>query len=245
MDRGIYQNPAYAVQHIEIETDGVIAREQLRRWAGVNRDQNLFLIDLARVKRDIELVPAIQTVAVERVLPNTLKIRVVEREPVAQMQSYLLDGEGFAMLPLENQQRAVPAPQDHYPMVTGVGANELRAGRQVESPLVRTALNFLAAFDHSAMAPLVDITRVDVSTPDVLHIFTAQQNEVIFRTTDFEKQLNRWYLVHAKGQEQARQIASLDLSVSDYVPLRWLESAAVPPTAGKLRKPSPYKKKHV
>jgi cell division septal protein FtsQ len=245
LDRGIYQNPAYAVQHIEIETDGVIAREQLRRWAGVKKDQNLFLIDLARVKRDIELVPAVQTVAVERVLPNTLKIRVVEREPVAQMQSYLLDGEGFAMLPLENQQRAVPAPQEHYPIVTGVSANELRAGRQVESPLVRTALGFLAAFEHSAMAPLVDITRVDVSMPDVLHVFTAQQNEVVFRTTDFEKQLNRWYLVHAKGQEQARQIASLDLSVSDYVPLRWLESAAVPPTAVKLRKPSLYKKKHV
>src|SRR5687767_5694924 len=58
LDRGIYDNPAYAVQYIDIETDGVISREQLRRWAGVKKDQNLFRIDLARVKRDIELVPA-------------------------------------------------------------------------------------------------------------------------------------------------------------------------------------------
>ena len=245
LDRGIYENPAYAVQHIDIETDGVISREQLRRWAGVNKNQNLFRIDLARVKRDMELVPAIQAVSVERVLPNTLKIRVTEREPIAQMQSYLLDGEGFAMLPLELQQRTAPPPVEHYPIITGVNPNELRAGRQMESSLVRTALSFLKAFEHSAMAPMVDIARVDVSAPDVLHVFTAQQNEVVFRTTDFDKQLNRWFLVHTKGQEQARQIATLDLSVADYVPLRWLDTAAVPPTAGKLRKPSPYKKKHV
>jgi cell division septal protein FtsQ len=95
------------------------------------------------------------------------------------------------------------------------------------------------------MAPLVDIARIDVAAQDVLQVTTAQQNEVIFRTSDFDKQLNRWFLVYAKGQEQARQIASLDLSVSENVPLRWFDSAAVPPTATKLRKTSPYKKKHV
>ena len=95
------------------------------------------------------------------------------------------------------------------------------------------------------MAPLVDISSIDVSAPDVLHVITAQQNEITFRLNDFDRQLNRWWLVHNKGQEQSRQIAFLDLSVPDYVPLRWLDTAAVPPSAGKLRKPSPYKKKHV
>jgi len=89
---------------------------------------------------------------------------------------------------------------------------------------------------------VVDIVRVDVTAPDVLQITTAQQNEVTFPITDFDKHLNRWWLVFSKGQEQSRQIASLDLSVSEHVPLRWLEAAAVPPTSSKLRKISPYKK---
>jgi len=246
LDHFIYTNKAFAIQHIDIETDGVIALEQLRRWAGVRKEENLFALDLGRVKRDIELVPAIQSVAVERVLPNTLKIRVVEREPVAQIQNYLLDADGFAMLPLEAHQRSVqPLPGERYPIITGVNPSELRAGRQVDSPQVHATLRFLVAFEPSPMAPLVDVVRVDVSEPDVLHVSTAQQNEITFRTTDFEKQLNRWFLVHAKGQEFSRQIATLDLSVPDYVPLRWLDSAAVPPAPAKLRKPSPYKKKHV
>jgi len=246
MTRFIYENKAFAVQEIDIQTDGVISLEQLRRWAGVKREQNLFALDLSRVKRDLELVPAIQNVAVERVLPHTLKVRVAEREPIAQIQNYLLDADGFAMLPLEPQQRSVSLqPSEHYPIITGINPSELRAGHQVESPQVRAALKFLTAFEHSQMAPQVDVARIDASAPDVLQITTAQQNEIIFRNTDFEKQLNRWWLVYSTGQQQAHQIASLDLSVSEDIPLRWLDSAAVPPNAAKLRKTSPYKKKHV
>jgi cell division septal protein FtsQ len=246
MTRFIYENKAFAIQEIDLETDGVISLEQLRRWAGVKKDQNLFALDLTRVRRDLELVPAIQLAAVERVLPHTLKIRVVEREPIAQIQNYLMDAEGVAMSPLEPQQRSSPPqPGERCAIITGVSPTELRAGKQIESPQARAALRFLTAFEHSAMAPMVEIARVDVSAPDVLHVTTAQQNEIIFRMTDFEKQLNRWWLIHIRGQEQARQIASLDLSVSENIPLRWMDVAAVPPTPAKPKRSSPYKKKHV
>jgi cell division septal protein FtsQ len=246
MNRFIYENKAFAIHEIDLRTDGIIAPEQLRRWAGVKQGMNLFALDLARVKRDIELVPAVESVAVERVLPHTLKIRVVERVPIAQIQNYVIDVNGVAMLPLELFQRSLPPqPGEQYPVITGVSLNELRAGRAIESPQVRAALRFLTAFERSPMAPLVEVARVDVSAPDVLQIITAQQNEVTFRTTDFEKQLNRWWLVHMRGQEQARQIASLDLSVGENIPLRWLESPAVPPAAPRPKKISPYKKKHV
>jgi cell division septal protein FtsQ len=245
MNRFIYENKAFALKEVDLTTDGVIAPEQLRRWAGVKPGQNLFALDLTRVKRDIELVPAIHHVAVERVLPHTLKIRVAERVPIAQMQNYLVDADGVAMLPLELFQRSAPPQGEQYPAITGISINELRAGRVIDSPQVRAALRFLVAFEQSAMATLVDVARVDVSAPDVLTVTTAQQNEITFRTTDFEKQLNRWWLVHTKGQELSRQIASLDLSVGENIPLRWLEAVAVPPTAPKPKKPSPYKKKNV
>jgi cell division septal protein FtsQ len=246
MTRFIYENKAFAIQEIDLETDGVISHEQLRRWAGVKREQNLFALDLTRVKRDLELVPAIEIAAVERVLPHTLKIRIAEREPIAQIQTYLLDAEGVAMSPLEPQQRSTaPQPGEHCAIITGANPAELRAGKQIESPQVRAALKFLTAFEHSPMAPMVEIARIDVTAPDVLHVTTAQQNEIVFRMVDFEKQLNRWWLVHIRGQEQARQIASLDLSVMENIPLRWFDVAAVPPTAAKPKRSSPYKKKHV
>jgi cell division septal protein FtsQ len=246
MDHFVYQNRAFAIHEIDIQTDGVISLEHLRRWSGVRHGQNLFALDLTRVKRDLELLPAIQAVAVERALPHTLKLRVIEREPIAQVQSYLLDAEGFAMSAVEPHQRSIPVqPGEHYPTITGGNTSDLRPGRPIESPQVHAALKFLTAFQHSSMAPLVDVLRIDVSAPDVLLVYTAQQNEITFRMTDFERQLNRWWLIHTKGLEQSRQIAWLDLSVTDNVPLRWFDTAVVPPTTVKPRKTSPYKKKHV
>ena len=55
----------------DVQTDGVIAPDQLRRWARVKPGENLFALDLARVKRDLELVPLIESVSVERVSCRT------------------------------------------------------------------------------------------------------------------------------------------------------------------------------
>jgi cell division septal protein FtsQ len=246
LQRFVYENPAFNIEQVSIKTDGVIAIDELRRWSGIRGHQNLFALDLQRVKRDLELVPAIQSVYVERILPHTLCISVLEREPVAQILEYLIDGSGCIMRPVEPQQRSrPPEPSEHYPVIAGVALSDIRCGREVESPQVRAALRFIADFDRSIMGAIVDLARIDVSQPDILVVYTAQQNVITFRIGDFEKQLNRWWLIHEKGAGSGRQIGQLDLSVSDNVPLRWLESPAVPPSSNKLRKSSPYRKKHV
>src|SRR5690349_15906011 len=78
MNRFVYENPAFAIQRMDAQTDGVISPDQLRRWANVKIGENLFALDLARVKRDLEMVPQVSFVSVERLLPHTLRIRVSE-----------------------------------------------------------------------------------------------------------------------------------------------------------------------
>ncbi len=259
LDRFVYQNPSYALQTLDIQTDGVLAPDQIRRWAGVRLGDNLFVIDLPRVKRDLELVPAIQRVTVERCLPRTLRIQVQEREPVAQINTtrvrggqapetvvVLLDAEGYAMLPLETRQRASPVTAaEQYPVITGASPAELVPGRPVESPQVQAAIRLIAAFDHSPMAGLVDLRRIAVGSPEVLTVCTDQQSEICLRTQDLARQLGRWRIVHDLGVRQGRQIGWLDLSVADNIPLRWMGAGSVPPPAPKITKTSPYKKRHV
>src|SRR5579863_4894666 len=61
----LYENRAFAIQQIDIQTDGIIAVDQLRRWTGVQPGQNLFGLDLAGVRRNLELVSMIQSVSLE------------------------------------------------------------------------------------------------------------------------------------------------------------------------------------
>jgi cell division septal protein FtsQ len=260
LNRFVYENPAFAIQEIDAQTDGVIAVEQLRRWMGVKPGQNLLALDLARVKRDLELVPLVHSASVERILPHALRVRVIEREPLAQVIAarlhpqtglttvvYQLDPEGYVMLPLEPQQRAAPPSQsaEQLPLISGINANELQAGRRLDAVPVQAALQLIAAFDASPMAGLVDLKRVDVCTPETLVVTTGQGSEVVFGLSDLEQQLRRWRAVYELGQRMNKAIGTLDLAVTNNNPARWLEASAVPPAPVKAPKNLRNKKHHV
>jgi hypothetical protein len=261
LNRFVYENKAFAVQEVDLQTDGVIAADELRRWAGVKAGVNLLALDLARVKRDLEMVPLIQSVSVERILPRTLRICVTEREAIAQVcvprprqagglevVVYYLDPEGWVMLPLTALQRSVPANPSHQalPVVAGINPGDLQVGRRVSTPQVLAALRLIAAFEESPMAGLVGLKRVDTSCAEVLVATTEQSTEVTFGLNDLDRQIRRWHTVFELGQQTSNSIATLNLAVTNNIPLRWLEASAVPPPAApRAAKPLRSKKRHV
>jgi cell division septal protein FtsQ len=256
----VYENEGFAIQQIEVQTDGVIAPENFRRWSMVKSGQNLLALDLMRVKRDLELVPLIQSATVERVLPRTLRLRIIEREPVAQVATmqrnssshfepvvYHLDENGFVFLPLDRRLRAAP-PQiqnDLLPTISGVNLSELRPGRRVESAQVRAALKLITEFDHSPMAGLAELQRINVATPEILETYTGQGSQVIFSLNQFDTQLHRWRLIYDQYNKSNKAIAMLDLSIANNVPLRFVEATSLPPVRPKAVKPSKTKKTNV
>jgi cell division septal protein FtsQ len=258
--RLVYENDAFAIAELDIQTDGVIASEQLRQWAGVKKGDNLLALDLARVKRNLDEVPFIQTVSIERVLPRSLRIRVCEREPLAQITvprqrpgerdgqiSFQLDGDGCVMLPLEPRQRAIPLnpAAEQMPLITGLKTNgDVRPGRFIETPQARAALQLIQSFEHSQMAAFVDVRRIDASAAEALVVTTGQGSEITFGLADLDQQLRRWHEIYDAGQKWGKAISALDLAVSNNIPARWIEASAVPPTPPKLPKLL-KKKKHV
>lgn len=258
LNRLVYENKAFAIEEIDVQTDGIIALDQLRRWTGVKLGQNLLALDLAWVRRDLELVSLIQSASVERVLPHTLRVRVIERTPIAQINVlkpaasggiesavYLLDQDGYVIVPLDPRQRTRPLNQaaDDLTLISGISGTHVQAGRRIESPQLLAALQLLVAFDRSPMQGLVDIKKIDLTSPDVLTVTTDQSSEVTFGLSDLDRQLRRWHMIFTKGQQYNKAIASLDLAVSNNLPVRWLEASAVPPVSPKPSKL--LRKKHV
>lgn len=257
----IYENKAFAIQGIDIQTDGAIAPEQLRRWAGLKPNQNLLALNIAKVKRDLEMIPRIQSASVDRVLPGNLIIHVVEREPLAQvnvprprpqgvginLQTYHLDPDGFVMLPLELNHRSVmPAENEpQLPAISGLDPNQLQPGRRIQHTQLLAALRLLKAFDHSPMAGLVEIKKIDVSAPETLVLITSQGSEISFGLNEPEQQIRRWREIHEASQRQGKAIISLDLGVSNSLPLRLADASTVAQTPPKRIKPPANRKKHV
>jgi cell division protein FtsQ len=239
----VYENPDFAIQQIDVQTDGVIAPEQLRRWTGVKPGANLIALDLASVKRNLELVSLIDSVSVERVLPRTLKIRVTERDPIAQVNVpcadgangivvsvFQLDADGMVMQPLDPRLCTVPLLQmnSQLPVIAGVNAFQLQPGRRVELPQVQLALQLIVAFDKSPMAGLVDLRRVDVSASGVLVATTAQGGEITFGLDNLDQQLRRWRQIYDYALSRKSNIASVNLAVANNIPLHLVMASAAP-----------------
>ncbi len=262
LDRLLYFNPAFAVQTVEVRTGGVLTADAIRRWAGVKPGENLMALDLRRVKRDLELQPFVESAAVERVLPSTLRIRIVEREPVAVIYEVRarIGAAGFDTVPvfLDASGHAFPVPAAHItiepqsrvvpqlPVLTGATGLELRVGRPVFSPNVQSALRLITMFDGSEMASATDIRQVDVSAPEVLRVTTGQGSRVTFATSLApEVQLRRWRSIHELGVRNNKAIATLDLSITNHLPALWVEAGAVPAPSPKAAKPTRPKKNDV
>jgi hypothetical protein len=257
----LYENQVFAIQNIDAQSDGVIAPQQIRRWSGVRPGQNLFALDLAGVRRNLEMVSMIQSVSLEKILPSTLFLRVVEREPLGQlsiarprasggfeMVTYYIDAEAYVMAPLHPSQCVPGTPvgaNDDLPLIAGVNPNDVVPGRALESPQVRGALELIQAFQRSPMQELVEIKRVDVATPEVLFARTSQASDITFGLRDLDRQLLRWHAIFEEGQKMSKALASLDLAVSNSIPATWIEASAVPQVSAKPAKLLRNRKKHV
>ncbi len=204
--------------------------------------------------------PSIDSVSVERVLPRTLKIRVTERDPIAQVNVpradanggisvsvFQLDADGMVMLPLDPRVCTVPLAQmnPQLPVIAGLNYFQLQAGRRIELPQVQAALQLIAAFDKSPMAGLVDLQRVDVSAPGVIMATTGQGSEVTFGFDNLEQQLQRWQQIYNLGLQSQKAIASADLAVANNVPVRWMTASLAPVTTPKTVKPLKTRRKNV
>jgi cell division protein FtsQ len=246
---------------VEVQTDGVIAPDQLRRWSGVNPGANLIALDLAAVKRNLELEPVIDSVSVERVLPRTLKIRVTERKPIAQVNMprangadgvvisvFQLDATGVVMLPLDPRSSVIPLSQlrnGGLPVIMGLNDSQLQLGHRVTWPQAQAALELISAFNHSPMAGLVDLRRLDVSAPGVVVVTTGQGGEITFGSQNLEQQLRRWREIYDMARSRNKVIVSLDLAAANNVPLRMTDAATAPDAAPKDLDPTKTRRKNV
>lgn len=256
----LYQNRAFAIRQIDVQTDGVIATDQLRRWAGVKTGENLFALDMTRVKRDLEMISAIRSVAVERILPHTLRLRVMEREPIAQIPMLRvardgsaeptvlqLDEEGVAMTQLDPRVCVASAVASNSPLpgIYGTNPREVIPGRRVKSTQVLAALQLVAAFEHSPMSGIMDLQMIDVSSPEVLLVTTSQQTKITFSLQDPDRQLRRWHDIYEQAQKLGKAIATLDLSVPDNIPARFVEASAAPIVPKRKPQPAITRKRNV
>ena len=118
-----------SVRTIEVEGCQDVQPEVIRQLAGVTKGDSLLRIDLKEVRRKVVTHPSVKEATVVRELPDTLRISVKERVPVAVVlgrQFALVDTEGVVL----SLHTAYPKG---YPVITGVPESGVPGQMMIEA----------------------------------------------------------------------------------------------------------------
>jgi len=206
---------------IQIDGNSHVSRPELLSIFGEDLERNLFHVPLAERRSELEQLPWVEHATVMRLLPNRLRVTVVERTPVA----FVRQGGTIGLVDAHGVLLDMPAGDDagttkySFPVLTGInGADPLstRAAR----------MNIYGQFMHdldSGGTKISDtLSEVDVSSPeDVKALIPSQTAEVLvhFGDEDFLARYQRFQQLLPSWRAQYPDLASVDMRYPSQVVL--------------------------
>jgi len=217
---------------IEFQGNAHVTRAQLLSIFGEDVERNIFNVSLAQRRAELEALPWVAHATVMRLLPNRMRVSLVERTPVAFVRQGnhigLVDANGVLLdMPLDTK----PDGKYSFPVVTGISANDPLSTRAARMKIYE---RFTTELDGSGEKISESLSEVDLSNPeDVKASIPDKSSEVLVHFGDadfldrykrFEEHLPEWRTVYPK-------LSSVDMRYERQVVLEMQPGAGVPVTS--------------
>jgi cell division protein FtsQ len=203
-----------------------LTRRELLSVFGSDIGRNVFFIPLGERREDLEKLPWVDHATVMRLLPNQLRVSIVERVPVAFLRTGstigLVDADGVLL----SMPPAVMAAKHYsFPVVTGIAAQDplsIRAAR------MHLYLQFIHDLDSGGEKVSEQLSEVDMSDPeDIRALLPARGSDVLvhFGENDFLRRYKLFQEHLADWQHQYPHLASVDMRFDNQVVLEMAKGA--------------------
>jgi len=214
-----------------IQTTGntQLNRSSLLAVFGSDIGRNLFYVPIAKRRAELEQIPWVRHATVMRVLPNQLRVAILERTPIAFVLVHghveLADADGV-ILTLTPQQMA--ARHDSFIVVSGINPADPLSVRRARMQIYQ---KFIADLDSTGEHLSAHLSEVDLSdAEDVRATVPLNGSDLLlhFGDQDF---LVRWqnYQAHiAQWEQQYPHLASIDLRYDHEVVLKMAGDPGTP-----------------
>jgi cell division protein FtsQ len=201
-----------ASEQIETVGNTHLTRAQLLSVFGEDVERNIFKVPLAERRADLERLPWVQHAIVMRLLPNTLRISVVERTPVAFVRQGssigLVDASGVL---LDMPSNVAGDPHYSFPVLTGLSAVDPLSTRAARVEIYR---HFMADLDSSGEKVTENLSEVDVSNPeDVKAVIPSGGTDILvhFGDEDFLQRYRHFQEHLPEWKQQYPKLLSADM----------------------------------
>ena len=205
-----------------IEASGLteLSRAEMLPVFGEDIGRNIFFVPLRERQRQLEELPWVERATVMRLLPDQIRVSIVERKPIAFVrqgaQIGLVDANGVLL----TMPPAMMA-QHHYsfPVVSGIDAQEPLAARKARMKVYQRLLSEL---DANGQKLSEQISEIDLTDPEDARVLMPEQGGDILAHFGEEQFLERYqrYKAHiAEWRQQYPRLASVDLRYEQQVVL--------------------------
>jgi cell division protein FtsQ len=217
----------------DIQATGLsqVSRGDILPVFGEDIGKNIFFIHLSERRKQLEQIPWIERATVMRILPDHLRVSVVERTPVAFVrvgqQIELVDGNGvlLAMSP-----EALTQHHYSFPVVTGIEPRAPLAARKARMAVYQRLISDL---DSSGQHLSQQISEIDLTDPEDARVLMPEQGADILAHFGDEQFLERYqrYKAHiADWRQQYPRLAAVDLRYDTQVVLKMAPGSGSAPT---------------
>jgi cell division protein FtsQ len=211
---------------IQIAGNSQLTRPELLSVFGSDIGRNLFFVPLTERRKDLEQVPWVAHATVMRLLPNQLRVSIVERAPIAFArignQIKLVDGDGVI---LDMPPAALAAKHYSFPVVSGINPQDPLS---VRAPRMHLYQKFMSEIDAGGEKVSQQFSEIDISDPEDVQALVSANNSDLLLHFGQENFLNRWreYQSHlAEWKQQYPHLASVDLRYDRQVVLKMADGA--------------------
>ncbi len=208
-------------QEIELDGNSHLSRAQMLSVFGGDVDHNIFRIPLEQRRTQLEQMPWVEHATVMRLLPNRLRVHVIERVPVA----YLRQGGDIGLIDANGVVLDIPpdAPGSSgytFPVITGIKSEDDAASRAQRMQLYAA---FLKDLDSDGKGTSSQISEVDLSDPEdvkALVPYNSQEVLVHFGTQDFLKRFHKFQENIAEWRSTYPRLSGVDMRYERQVVLQ-------------------------
>ena len=209
-----------------------LTRADLLSVFGGDVGHNLFTVPLAKRRAALEQIPWVERATVMRILPNQLRVSVVERTPIAFVdvggRIELADVNGVL---LDMSPKDLAAKHYSFLVVSGVNPGEPLPQRSLRMHLYQ---KFISDLDSTGEHISAQLSEVDLSDPEDVKATVPSGGTDLLLYFGQEDFLARWrnYQQHiAQWRAQYPNLASVDLRYEREVVLKMAGTPAAQPPA--------------
>lgn len=216
-----------------------VSRTDVLPVFGEDVGRNIFHVPISLRRKQLEEIPWVERATVMRVLPDQLRVAVVERKPVA----FTRQGQQIGLVDASGVLLSMPAStmaQHHYsfPVLTGIDPGDPLASRSARMAVYE---RLLAELDANNQQLSNQISEIDLTDPEDARVLMPEQGADILAHFGQDRFLERYqrYKAHiSEWRQQYPKLAAVDLRFDQQVVLEMAHgTTAVEPTPG--AKPGP------